>query len=143
MTEPIVLEFSVASSPERAFRVWTEECARWWPSSHCMSGQTGFDVVFEPHPGGRIYERGADGTEHDWGRVEVWDPPDRLRYSWHIFLEPERATTVEVTFAATGEGTLVRLENGGFDVFGEGADERADRVGSAWSGITGEYRLAI
>jgi len=105
-----------------------------------MSGQSGFDVVFEPKVGGRIYEIGADGSEHEWGEVQVWDPPGRLRYAWHIFLEPDRATTVEVTFAPTAGGTLVRLVNSGFEIFGDGAGERAVRVGSAWGGITEEYR---
>ena len=143
MTDPIVVEFSVSATPDRAFRVWTEECARWWPTSHCMSGQPGFAVVFEPRSGGRIYEVGIDGTQHDWGKVVVWDPPGRLRYSWHIFLDPDRATTVDVTFVAKQGQTLVRLENSGFEVFGEGAGERAGRVGSAWTAITGEYTTAI
>ena len=108
-----------------------------------MSGQAGFDVVFEPKSGGRIFEIGADGTEHDWGMVEVWDPPARIRYAWHIFLEPDRATTVEVTFAPASDGTVVRLENSGFDVFGEGAEERAGRVGSAWAGITANFRRVV
>ena len=108
-----------------------------------MCGRSGFDVVFEPRSGGRIYEVGADGTEHEWGEVEIWDPPKRLRYAWHIFLEPSRATTVEVTFEPDVDGTLVRLTNSGFEVFGDGADERAVRVGSAWGGITTEYRRQV
>lgn len=108
-----------------------------------MSGDEGFDVVFEPEPGGRVYEVGVDGAEYDWGTVHIWKPPHRLRYSWHIFLEPSRATVVDVTFTGTDEGTVVRLENGGFDVFGDGAAERSGRVGSAWATITHEFRQAL
>lgn len=143
MTEPIALEFTVSAPPERAFLVWTDECSRWWPQSHSMSGQSGFDVVFEPRAGGRIYEIGADGSEHDWGEVEIWEPPQRLRYAWYIFLEPERATTVEVTFVPDTDGTRVRLVNSGFEVFGDGAGDRVMRVGSAWDGIAGEYRRSV
>lgn len=141
--EPIVVEFEVRAAPDHAFATWTEKCALWWPRSHCMSQADGFDVVFEPFVGGRIYETGPDGTEFDWGEVTVWDRPHRLRYSWHIFLEPAMATTVEVTFTASPDGTIVRLENSGFEVFGDGAGERATRVGSAWAGITGGYREAF
>lgn len=140
MSEPIVLEFLVEASPERAFRVWTEQCARWWPASHCMSGNESFEVVFEPRSGGRIYEVGSDGVEHEWGRVELWDPPRRLSYTWHIFLDPSHATLVEVGFTAVGASTVVKLENGGFGVFGDDAAPRADRVHGAWEGITESYR---
>lgn len=141
--DPIVLEFEVRAGPEHAFKTWTERCALWWPPSHCMSHADGFDVVFEPFIGGRIYETGADGTEYEWGQITVWDEPHRVEYRWHIFLEADQATLVEVTFTASEEGTLVRLENSGFEVFGEGAKERTERVGSAWAGITEHYRETL
>lgn len=141
--DPIVLEFEVQAGPEHAFKTWTEKCALWWPRSHCMSQADGFDVVFEPFVGGRIYERGPDGAEYDWGEVTVWDEPDRVEYRWHIFLESEKATTVVVTFTGSGGGTIVRLENSGFEVFGDGAEERTSRVESAWGGIVQHYRDVV
>jgi uncharacterized protein YndB with AHSA1/START domain len=74
--------------------------------------------------------------------VRVWDPPSRLEYLWHIFLDRDKATTVTVTFTPTGTGTRVRLENHGFEVFAD-AEERAKRVGSAWSTITDLYRGVV
>lgn len=141
--DPIVVEFEVAASPEHAFAVWTERCDLWWPRSHSMSRAEGFEVVFESHAGGRVFERGSDGTEHEWGEVTAWEPPHRVEYLWHIFLERDKATKVEVTFTALEEGTRVRLENSGFEVFGEGAEERKGRVGGAWAGITQHYRDAL
>lgn len=140
MTGPIVLEFDVDASPEHAFEVWTRHCGTWWPPSHSMSGRDDFEVVFEPFVGGRVFEQSADGTEYEWGEVTVWDPPERLEYLWHIFLDREKATKVSVTFAQSGDGSVVKLENSGFDVFGEGAGDRRERVGSAWVGITDRYR---
>lgn len=137
--DPIVLEFEVRASPEHAFKTWTEDCAVWWPRSHCMSQADGFDVVFEAKVGGRIYEVGPDGTEYEWGEVTVWDEPRRLEYLWHIFLKPDRATNVAVDFAPTDLGTRVTLVNSGFEVFGDAAEERMGRVGSAWAGITERY----
>ena len=140
---PIVLEFEVAAPVDHAFEMWTRRCALWWPRSHSVGQGDGFDVVFEPFVGGRVYETGVAGEEHDWGEVTVWDPPHRVEYLWHIFLDREKATLVSLTFTAVDGGTAVRLENSGFEVFGDGADERMGRVGSAWAGITGRYREAV
>lgn len=141
--EPIVVEFDVSAPPEHAFHIWTDRCAMWWPKSHSMSQADGFDVVFEPRVGGRVYERGADGAEYEWGEVSIWDPPHRLEYLWHIFLDRGKATTVSVTFTPTASGTAVRLENSGFEVFGDLAEERAGRVGGAWQSLTAGYRQAV
>lgn len=141
MSEPIVLEFEVTAGVEHAFATWTERCSMWWPPSHSMGGGDGFEVVFQPFVGGRVYEIGGDGVEHEWGRVTVWDPPRHVEYRWHIFVGPEKATTVSVTFTPSASGTTVRLVNSGFDVFGDGAGERIQRVGSAWAIITDRYRV--
>lgn len=140
---PIVLEFEVAASVDHAFDMWTSRCALWWPLSHSVSQADGFGVVFEPFVGGRVFETGPNGEEHDLGEVTAWDPPNRVEYLWHIFLDPEKATHVSLTFTPVDGGTSVRLENSGFEVFGDGAGERMDRVGSAWGAITQLFREAI
>jgi uncharacterized protein YndB with AHSA1/START domain len=96
-----------------------------------------------PFIGGRVYERGADGQEHDWGEITVWDPPHRVEYLWHIFLAREKATKVGLTFTPAEQGTLVRLENTGFGIFDDGAPERIDRVQDARAGITRQFREAF
>ena len=143
MMEPVVVEFTIAATPTHAFDVWTRRCSLWWPLSHSMSQEPGFQVVFEPRPGGRIYEVGGDGAQHDWGEVTRWEPPERVEYRWHIFLEPAQATLVTVSFEPVEDGTLVRLVNSGFEVFGDGARRRRERVGEAWSGITQRYRAVM
>jgi uncharacterized protein YndB with AHSA1/START domain len=75
--------------------------------------------------------------------VTEWDPPHRLAYLWHIFLERDKATMVSVTFTPIETGTMVRLENSGFEVFGGGAEERQGRVGEAWTGIIQHYRDTV
>jgi hypothetical protein len=141
--EPIVVEFEVETAAEHAFEMWTERCGLWWPKSHSMSQAGGFDVVFEPFAGGRIYERGQDGVEHEWGEITVWEPPNRLEYLWHIFIDRDRATRVTVTFTPIDSGTAVRLVNTGFEVFGDAAPDRIERVGGAWHGITERYQDAV
>lgn len=141
--EAIELEFSLDCSPGHAFDVWTCRATMWWPSAHTMSRDPSAVVTFEPRAGGRIFERTDDGTEHAWGQILAWEPPDRLRYTWHIATEPENATEVEITFVADGDGTKVRVHHDGFDRLGEFGTEwrRANRLG--WAGTIPVYRRAI
>ena len=66
-----------------------------------MSGDAA-EVVLEAGTGGRIYERTAAGTRHEWGEVTVWEPPRRLSYLWHIGRERATATEVAITFVDEG-----------------------------------------
>jgi uncharacterized protein YndB with AHSA1/START domain len=134
MTEPLVVEFEVAAAPDHVFGIWTERCALWWPPTHTMTGDPAV-VVFEPRPGGRIYERGADGREHAWGEVIDWDPPARVRYWWHMFFPREEATEVTVTFAARGTDTLVTIRQDGWDRLGDAGVPRRERTGQVWGGL--------
>lgn len=138
MAEPLVVEFEIAAAPAHVFGTWTDRCATWWPSSHTISGDPAA-VVFEPRPGGRIYERGRDGTDHPWGEVLDWEPPTRLRYRWHLFFDPAEATDVEVTFAAVPGGTVVRIVQSGWDRLGDAGPPRRERTGQAWAAITAPF----
>ena len=99
-----------ASSPTRSTpggRRSTTSARPTWPTA-----------ILEPHEGGRWYERGADGSECDWGRVLVWEPPHRLVVTWQINgqwqydPDPEHASEIEVRFTADGPGqTIVELEH--------------------------------
>jgi hypothetical protein len=143
--EPIVVEFEVKASPEHAFDVWTSKTAIWWPRSHTVSGDPDLSVVFEPFVGGRIYERGSDGMEHEWGEVVVWDPPTRVGYLWHLFLDRSEATEITVTFIPLDETTShVRLVQTGFERLGaEVGTERRRRTNHAWLELTGHYQGAL
>jgi hypothetical protein len=144
MMEPIILEFEVNASPQHAFEVWTERPSLWWPRSHTVTGDPDLMVVFEPFEGGRIYERGSDGSEHEWGEILVWDPPGRVDYLWHLFFDRSEATEISVTFTETGKGSRVRLEQTGFERLGEPVGpERRNRTAGAWHELTGLYRNAL
>ena len=62
----------VAAPVERAFRVFTEEFDRIKPREHNMLGVPIAETVFEPRVGGHIFDRGVDGSECRWGRVDGW-----------------------------------------------------------------------
>jgi len=139
--EPLLVEFEVATDPAHAFDLWAKRTALWWPKGHTMSGEPDIDIVFEGHQGGRIYERTGTGIEHDWGEVLIWQPPNRLRYLWHVFFDRSEATTVEVTFTATVTGeTRVTIEQTGFESLGEAAQERRKRTAGAWEALITSYQ---
>lgn len=138
MIEPLVVEFAVDAPPEHAFDVWTRRTRLWWPPTHTISGRPE-EIVFEPHPGGRIFERSPSGEEHPWGEVLDWEPPARVRYLWHLFFDRSEATEVEVTFRGRDGGTAVRLEQRGWDGLGDAGRPRRERTGRVWAAITARY----
>jgi uncharacterized protein YndB with AHSA1/START domain len=124
--DPLRLEFAVACPPDKAFALWATETSRWWPHGHSVSADPDLTVAFEPHPGGRIYERTPAGVEHDWGEVLAWEPPRRLVYLWHLRFDRSDATEVEVTFAPRDGGTAVTIEHRGWERLGSAAAERRE-----------------
>lgn len=101
-----------------AFHVFTSEFDSWWPPSHHIGKADLLAAVIEPIAGGRWYEKGVDGTECDWGRVLVYDPPSRLVLSWHLngqwVYDPDeaRASEIDVRFIPDGDDrTIVEFEH--------------------------------
>ena len=120
---------------ERAFRVFTQDFDRVKPREHNMLGVEIAETVFEARAGGRVYDRGVDGSEFQWARVLAFEPPNRLVFSWDIGpqwqLEPdlEKTSEVEVRFIAeSDERTRVELEHRNLDRHGEGWEGARDAV---------------
>jgi uncharacterized protein YndB with AHSA1/START domain len=138
--DPLELEFSVDCAPEHAFETWAQRTSLWWPHGHSVSAEPGLTVIFEPRPGGRIYERTPTGEEHEWGEVLVWEPPRRLSYLWHLRFDRADATEVEITFAPTGEQTTVSIVHRGWERLGKKGAERRERNRKGWAGVIEAYR---
>jgi uncharacterized protein YndB with AHSA1/START domain len=125
---------------EHVFRVFTEGIGSWWnPEHHILQAELA-EMVFEPHVGGHIIDRGTDGSECRWARVLAYDPPHRVCFSWdinlHWQLEPDPAKTseVEVTFSAEEPcRTRVVLTHRHLERHGEGWEQMRDAVSSGWS----------
>jgi uncharacterized protein YndB with AHSA1/START domain len=121
---------------ERAFRVFTEDLDRIKPREHNMLGVDIAETVFETHAGGRIFDRGVDGSECQWARVLAYEPPHRVLFSWDISpywqIEPDRERTseVEVRFLAEApDRTRVELEHRHLDRHGDGWEGLREGVG--------------
>jgi uncharacterized protein YndB with AHSA1/START domain len=120
----------------RAFRTFTEDFDRIKPRDHNMLEADIDESVFEPREGGRVYDRGVDGSACQWARVLAYEPPQRIVFSWDISpqfqIESDLAKTseVEVRFIAeTPERTRVELEHRNLDRHGEGWPGERDAVG--------------
>jgi len=133
---------TVACSPEHAFETYTNRIGSWWPlETHSIGGMAGErpkEAFFESGVGGRLYERMADGEEHEWAKVLVWEPPRRFVIDWHV--NPANPSTeVEVTFTAEGEGTRVDVEHRGWERYGDRASEASGDYNSGWEPVLARF----
>ena len=139
---PVVKRVEVATTPEKAFSVFTERLDTWWPIGSHSIGEDKVASVTVEGAGGRIVERWDDGTEYEWARITVWDPPHRLVMDWRPNPEPGPYTEVEVTFTASGEVTIVELEHRGWERLGDtAADARSDYDGG-WDPVLAPFVAA-
>ena len=130
-------EVVVNAPVDRAFAVFTGQMDRIKPREHNLLAVDIEETVFEPRPGGRIYDRGVDGSECRWSRVLAYEPPNRVVLSWDISpqwqIEPDhdRTSEVEVRFVAEGAArTRVQLEHRHLERHGEGWEGVRDGVGA-------------
>jgi hypothetical protein len=116
----------VEVSPEDAFEVFTTEIDQWWRRgpAYRIAGRAPGVLHLEPRLGGRIFEQYGErqAALHEVGTITAWEPPRHLAFDWRsvTFVDGE-ATSVEVWFEASGQGTRVTLEHRG------------------WAGIRGDH----
>ncbi len=134
---------------ERAFQVFTEGIAGWWPlHTHSISvmddgSEPPVTAVFEPRLGGRLYERTADGRELLWGTVIAWEPPRHVIIAWHANPTAPAATEIDVRFEPEGGGTRVELEHRGWERLGpELAAKAREDYANGWPAVFGAYEQA-
>lgn len=139
---PLVVEFTVEAPVRHAFETWVRSQHIWWPKSHTISGDPDA-IIVEPRVGGRIYERDANGAEHEWGEVLDWVPPNRLQFLWHLFFSREEATVVDVTFHEVDERTSIRLVQTGWDRLGAEGPIRRERTIAGWAAVMQRYRRLV
>jgi hypothetical protein len=132
----------ISPPPTEAFELFTKHMAAWWPLATFSVGmEQATSVEVEPGVGGRIVETMADGSTSVWGTVELWKPPDRIRFTWHPGTPAEEATRVEVTFRQAGSGTIVELIHSGWENRPDGAAASA-QYDSGWDLVFGRYAEA-
>ena len=141
-------EIVVDAPIDRAFSTFTKDFGAFKPPEHNILAVDLAETVFEPRVGGRLFDRGVDGSECTWARVLAYEPPDRVVISWDLNSQWKPDTTVssevEVRFIAEGpNATLVELEHRKFERMGAeaGASMRKD-VDGGWPRILEYFRQA-
>ena len=138
---------TVDVSPDWAFRFFTEKIGDWWPlEDYSIFAGDGHgrpdEVVFESEIGGRVYERRGDDVAV-WGVVNVWDPPNRVAFSWQTNPEWPGETEVEMTFTPQNGGTRVVLRHTGWEHLGERAEAAHASYAGGWREVLQHYEEAV
>ena len=136
----VTVTTEVATDPETAFAIFTEEIDTWWrrgPRHRFSRDKTGV-LRFEPGVGGRLIEIYDDGETWEVGRVSAWDPGARLVFEWRLrnFAEGE-VTEVEIRFQASARGTRVTVEHRGLSLLPTSHPARHGLEGEALTSMFG------
>ena len=130
-------EIVVKAPVDKAFRLFTDKFDQIKPRDHTMLDVDISESVLEPRVGGRVYDRGVDGSECRWARVLAYEPPSRLILSWdlnprwQIESDPDRTSEWEVSFTAESDSrTRVEIVHRNLERHGEGWESVRDGVGS-------------
>src|ERR1700694_1645572 len=127
---------TVAGSPARAFDLFTNHMAEWWPSGHHVATSPVVAMAVEAGVGGGLYDRCEDDSDSAWGQVTEWDPPARFEFAWmltstwQLETDVEKASRVSISFTADGARTRVVLVHSDFWRLSDGGKGVADAVGA-------------
>ena len=120
---------------EQAFSVFTDRFGDFKPPEHNLLSSPITRTVFEPRVGGQIYDVAEDGSECRWARVLVYEPHERVVFSWDIGptweveADPAKTSEVEVRFVEESpQRTRVELEHRHLDRHGPGWQSMGDGV---------------
>ncbi|HMD30085.1 MAG TPA: SRPBCC domain-containing protein [Steroidobacteraceae bacterium] len=139
------ISVAVAVPPSQAFEIFTADIDRWWRrgAKFRHSGSRSGLLCIEPLVGGRLFESfDSDGAPSviEVGRVQVWDPPRRLNFTWrNANFAPHEQTEVQVEFAATASGTLVTVIHGGLAALRADHPARHGLQGAEFSRMIGMW----
>jgi uncharacterized protein YndB with AHSA1/START domain len=118
VTSRVLLALRIAAPPVRVFEAFTAEIGQWWRPNALfpVSRQGPGRLAIEPGVGGRVTETHDDGEVIEIGRIRVWEPPDRLAFTWRpTTFGPDQETEVHVGFEAIAGGSRVVVEHLGWD----------------------------
>jgi uncharacterized protein YndB with AHSA1/START domain len=128
----------VGRPPEVSFKVFCEDIGEWWPGGF---GGKDSKLSMGCEVGGRFFERRADGTEYEIGRLTAYQPPSLVAFTWRA-PSWEITTQVEIRFSAEAGGTRIELEHSGWEQSAKTRDAR-NNYDSGWGTILGHYQKAF
>lgn len=137
---PVRKILHVNISRAQAFELFTTGIDRWWPHKHHIGSTPMKTAVLERFIGGRWYHICEDGSESNFARVLVWQPPERFMVAWQFNgkwqFDPEISTEVDVYFFAESDKTTrIELEHRHIEKLGEMAETFHGQVDGGWGEI--------
>lgn len=117
----------------RAFELFTEHAAEWWPESHRPSKDATSEILMSPD--GRFVERRPGAEDTPLGAVTAWEPPFRLTLDFYIGSDPAHPTDVTVLFRVEGAGTRVTVEHRPTPRSGDVWSARAPVFARSWEAV--------
>ena len=138
--EPLEFSFTVDCPVEHAFETWTGRINTWWPKDHNAGGQPVGSVFFEAGEAAapsNVVKTGsnANGAKSTSGT----HPPTSDTPGISDGGEP---TQVDITFAASGSSTDVRIVHSGWHLLTDDPELRRKANTSGWRGVLGAYQAA-
>lgn len=135
--DPIRRTVDVASSPGRAFEVFTTGMGSWWDAAYTPDAATFTGIDLDPRLGGVIALRHGEAS-YPIGEVTVWDPGVHFGQTFSLAMDADHPSTLDVHFASDGDGCRVSFGHGGWTPENEvHRDEYGD-----WTPLLERYRLA-
>jgi hypothetical protein len=139
----VVRTVEVGIDPAAAFEVFTAEIGDWYQGGPYSwnDPKRAVGIRFERGVGGRWLEvwDEATGEGYELGRIQVWEPGERLVVSYrNVHLPPAIETEVDVRFEPVAGGTRVTLEHRGLDALPP--DELALWESRAWINFMSWFR---
>ena len=119
----VCVQVMVPLQPATAFDIFVKQINVWWPRqgvfpySFAPKSTRPNHIRFEPEPQGRFFETFADDSEYVIGNIMTWNPPQSLTYTWRDPTWPG-SITINASFEATTDGTLVTHNQDGFEAAG-------------------------
>ncbi|MEV6332864.1 SRPBCC domain-containing protein [Streptomyces sp. NPDC051909] len=138
----------VACDPATAFAIFTADIGNWWKrgTPYWNEPDKGRELRFEPQVGGRLVEVHdlETGEGFEIGRVLVWEPGQRLLFTWRQGdWDASESTDVEVRFEPTEGGTRVTVEHGGWERIPSAGPGMPEGYSHGWAELLGYYTETV
>ena len=130
MDEILVRSIDLRCSVEHAFAVFTDQIDLWWPRGHRRNRDAALTLTDDA-----LIEHAADGSVWIMAGITRKEPPHLLALDWF----PGSAaspTSVEVRFAAEGEGTRITVTHRALTAETQAIwPERVSRFMAGWDAV--------
>ena len=117
----IELEIPIDAPPARVWKAFVDSIGAWWPKDFYVTAEPR-PMTLEAKAGGRMFERGKDGSELLWSTVIALDPNksmDMVGYLTPAYGGPA-TSMIHLEFEPHGDGaTLLKVSDAIFGRIGE------------------------